>query len=109
MAIQCLDATGLQVYGTGEHQVQKHGGGHRRRSGRKLPLGVDEQIKTIVADEMTGSHVHDSRVIPQLLTQIPGKSVWPPGMGPTAPRPAMNPLAGAGQKSPFPRSEPRSQ
>jgi hypothetical protein len=108
MAIQCIDATGLQVYGTGEHHAQKPGGGHRR-SWRKLPLGVDEQIQTIVADEMTGSHVHDSRVMPQLLTQIPGKSVWSPGMGPTTPRPSMNPLAGAGQKSRFPNSEPRSQ
>jgi hypothetical protein len=64
-----IDATGLRVYGAGEWHVQKHGGG-RRRTWRKLHLGVDEQTKEIVAVEITASHVHDSQVLPGLLTQI---------------------------------------
>jgi len=66
-----IDATGLRVYGAGEWHVHKHRGG-RRRIWRKLHLGVDEQTKEIVAVEVTASHVHDSQVLPRLLTQIPG-------------------------------------
>ncbi len=67
-----MDATGLRVYGAGEWHVHKHRGG-RRRIWRKLHLGVDEQTKEIVAVEITASHVHDSRMLPPLLMQIPGK------------------------------------
>ena len=67
-----IDATGLRVYGAGEWHVHKHRGG-QRRIWRKLHLGVDEQTKEIVAVEVTTSHVHDSRMLPSLLTQIPGK------------------------------------
>ncbi len=52
--------------------MHKHRG-NQRRSWRKLHLGVDEQTKEIVAIEMTASHVHDSLMLPPLLTQIPGK------------------------------------
>ncbi len=67
-----IDATGLRVYGAGEWCVHKHRGG-KRRIWRKLHLGVDEHTKEIVAVEITASHVHDSRVLPRLLAQIPGK------------------------------------
>jgi len=67
-----IDATGLRVYGAGEWHGQKHRGG-RRRIWRKLHLGVDEQTKEIVAVELTASKVHDSQVLPRLLTQISGK------------------------------------
>ncbi len=67
-----IDATGLRVYGAGEWHVQKYRGG-QRRIWRKLHLGVDEQTKEIVAVEITASHVHDSQVLPRLLTQISGQ------------------------------------
>ncbi|MEE8270034.1 MAG: transposase [Nitrospinaceae bacterium] len=67
-----IDATGLRVYGAGEWHVQKHRSG-RRRTWRKLHLGVDEHTKEIVAVEMTASHVHDSLMLSSLLTQISGK------------------------------------
>jgi hypothetical protein len=66
-----IDATGLRVYGAGEWHVHKHRG-VRRRSWRKLHVGVDEHTKEIVAVEMTASHVHDSQVLPRLLTQVSG-------------------------------------
>ncbi len=66
-----IDATGLRVYGAGEWHIQKHGSGWRR-TWRKLHLGVDEHTKEIVAVEITASHVHDSQVLPRLLTQISG-------------------------------------
>jgi hypothetical protein len=65
-----LDATGLRVYGAGEWRVWKHRV-CRRRTWRKLHLGVDETTKEVVAMEVTGSRVHDSQMLPALLDQIP--------------------------------------
>ncbi len=67
-----IDATGLKVYGAGEWHAQKHRSG-RRRTWRKLHLGVDETTKEIMAVEVTTSSVHDSLVLPTLLEQIPGR------------------------------------
>ncbi len=67
-----LDTTELRAYGAGEWYVQKHRCG-RRRTWRKLHLGVDEHTKEIVAVEITASPVHDSQVFPRVLTQISGK------------------------------------
>ena len=67
-----VDATGLRVYGSGEWHVRKHRHG-RRRAWRKLHLGVDETTKEIVTVEVTRSRVHDSSVLPGLLSQIPGR------------------------------------
>ena len=65
-----IDATGLKVYGVGEWCVWKHRMS-RRRTWRKLHLGIDEQTKEIVAAELTESRVHDSQRLPALLDQIP--------------------------------------
>src|SRR5262249_12405712 len=64
-----IDATGLRVFGAGEWQIWKH---HmqRRRTWRKLHLGIDEATKEIVAVELTTSRVHDSPQLPSLLDQI---------------------------------------
>jgi Transposase DDE domain len=43
----------------------------RRRTWRKLHLGIDESTKEIVAVELTGSRIHDSQSLPALLEQIP--------------------------------------
>jgi Transposase DDE domain len=64
-----IDATGLRVYGVGEWRVWKHRVS-RRRTWRKLHLGIDETTKEIVAAELTGSRVHDSQQLPSLLDQI---------------------------------------
>ncbi len=66
-----IDATGLRIYGAGEWHVHKHRR-VRRRSWRKLHLGVNEHTKETMAVEITASHVHDSQVPPRLLTQISG-------------------------------------
>ncbi len=64
-----IDATGLRVYGAGEWHVWKHRVS-RRRTWRKLHLGVDERTKEIGAVELTGSRRHDSQSLPALLEQI---------------------------------------
>jgi Transposase DDE domain len=65
-----IDSTGLRVYGAGEWRVWKRRVG-RRRTWRKLHLGIDERTKEIVAVELTGSRVHDSQPLLALLDQIP--------------------------------------
>jgi len=64
-----IDATGLKIDGAREWHVQKHGVS-RRRTWRKLHLGIDESTKEIVAVELTESRVHDSQQLPSLLEQI---------------------------------------
>jgi IS5 family transposase len=65
-----IDATGLKVYGAGEWRIYKHRVS-RRRTWRKLHLGIDEKTKEIVAVEVTESRVHDSQPLSTLLVQIP--------------------------------------
>src|SRR2546427_10374908 len=65
-----IDATGLRVYGAGEWRMWKHRV-CRRRTWRKLHLGIDERTKEIVVVELTESHVHDHQPLPALLDQIP--------------------------------------
>jgi hypothetical protein len=64
-----IDATGLRVYGVGEWRMRKHRVS-RRRTWRKLHLGIDESTKEIVAVEFTRSRMHDSQPLPGLLEQI---------------------------------------
>ncbi len=66
-----IDATGLKIYGDGQWNVRKHRSG-RRRTWRKLHLGVDETTKEIVAVELTWSSTHHSRVLPAVLAAVPG-------------------------------------
>ena len=61
-----IDATGLRIYGAGEWRVWKHRVS-RRRTWRKLHLGIDERTKEIVAVELTGSRVHDRQPLPALV------------------------------------------
>jgi hypothetical protein len=80
-----IDATGLKVYGAGEWRVYKHRVS-RRRTWRKLHLGIDECTKEIVAAELTGSRVHDSQPLPALLNQIPEPIAQVSGDGAYDPR-----------------------
>ena len=65
-----VDGTGIKVEGEGEWHARKHGG-PKRRVWRKIHLGVDEQTLEVRAVEITGSHIGDAPVLPDLLEQIP--------------------------------------
>ena len=66
-----IDTTGLKVFGAGEWYVRKHGMGRgRRRTWRKLHLGVDEETKEIVAVDLTASDIHDGSHLPVMLDQV---------------------------------------
>ena len=65
-----IDSTGIKVEGAGEWNARKHGG-PKRRVWRKIHLGIDEQTLEVRAVEITGSHIGDAPVLPDLLNQIP--------------------------------------
>jgi hypothetical protein len=67
-----LDSTGLKVYGEGEWKVRQHGYS-KRRTWRKLHLGVDEATGEIEAVVLTETSVDAAEVVEELLKQIKSK------------------------------------
>ena len=64
-----VDSTGLKLGGAGEWLVEKHGTS-RRRSWRKLHLGVDAESGEILAIELTRKEIDDAARSGALLAQI---------------------------------------
>src|SRR5690242_16817402 len=64
-----VDSTGLKLCGPGEWLVEKHGT-RRRRSWRKMHIGVDADTGRIVAAALTTNDVDDSSQVGPLLDQI---------------------------------------
>ncbi|WP_312895237.1 IS5 family transposase [Microvirga sp.] len=64
-----VDSTGLQLCGPGEWLIEKHGT-RRRRSWRKLHIGVDAGTGQILASELTTSDGDDGSQVEPLLAQI---------------------------------------
>ncbi|RUR75949.1 transposase [Chlorogloeopsis fritschii PCC 9212] len=64
-----VDSTGVKVYGEGEWKVRTHGAG-KRRTWRKLHLGVDEGTLEIVAAVVTTNNIADCEVLPNLLELV---------------------------------------
>ena len=64
-----VDSTGLKLSGAGEWLVEKHGTS-RRRSWRKLHIGVDADTGQIVAAALTTNEVDDGSQVGPLLNQI---------------------------------------
>ena len=61
-----LDSTGLKVYGEGEWKVRKHGPS-KRRTWRKLHIGIDVDTQEIVCVELTGNGEDDAAVAARML------------------------------------------
>jgi hypothetical protein len=66
-----VDSTGLQLCGPGEWLIEKHGT-RRRRSWRKLHIGMDAETGQILATELTTHDVDDGSQVGSLLDQITG-------------------------------------
>ena len=64
-----VDSTGLKLFGEGEWKVRKHGYA-KRRSWRKVHLGMDAGAGQVCAVLMTHRDVDDASVLPELLAQI---------------------------------------
>ena len=64
-----VDSTGLKVLGEGEWKVRKHGVS-KRRTWRKLHLGVDEETGIIHAVCLTKNDVDDADQVEEMLDQV---------------------------------------
>ena len=64
-----MDSTGLKIYGEGEWKIRAHGKS-KRRTWRKLHLGVDAKRGEIQAAELTEAKVSDDAMVAPLLEQI---------------------------------------
>lgn len=67
-----IDSTGLKVFGEGEWKTRQHGTS-KRRTWRKLHLGIDEATGEVVAMALTKNDVSDGEVLPDLLAQVEEK------------------------------------
>src|SRR5262245_34489950 len=64
-----IDSSGFKVYGEGEWKVRQHGWS-KRRTWRKLHLGVDEATGEVVAAVASEAGVADEDALPELLGQV---------------------------------------
>ncbi len=65
-----LDSTGLQLFGQGEWDAEKHG--RAPRQWRKLHLAIDAQTGEILAHVLTDKDVGDLGAVPGLLATVEG-------------------------------------
>lgn len=66
-----VDSTGVKVYGEGEWKTRQHGVG-KRRTWRKLHIGVNEATGEIVSAVVTTNNVSDNEVFEDLLDGVSG-------------------------------------
>lgn len=67
-----VDSTGAKIHDAGEWLEEKHKTKRKRRSCRKLHLGLDLVSGEIVCSDLTTDGVGDSTALPSLLDQIDG-------------------------------------
>lgn len=63
-----IDSSGLKVYGEGEWQQRTHGKS-KRRTWRKIHLGVDPETGEITAERLRQNDQHDSSQVEPLLAE----------------------------------------
>ena len=64
-----VDSTGIKVYGEGEWKVRQHGYS-KRRTWRKLHLGVEEKTGEILAAVVSTNNVSDDEVFEDVLDAV---------------------------------------
>ena len=67
-----VDSTGLKIFGEGEWLEEKHKNKTKRKSWRKLHLGLDLVSGEIVCSELTTDDIGDPTALPDMLDQIDG-------------------------------------
>lgn len=67
-----VDSTGLKIFGEGDWVEEKHKTKRKRRSWRKLHLGLDLVSGEIVCADLTTDDIGDPTALPGLLDQIDG-------------------------------------
>lgn len=64
-----VDSTGVKLYGDGEWHARRHGPS-KRRTWRKLHLGVDEATGELAAAAVSTNDFHDSQLLPDILDAV---------------------------------------
>lgn len=64
------DSTAIKVESEDEWHARKHGGPNPRIL-RKIHFGFDEETLEVRVVEITGRHIGDAPVLPDMLGQIP--------------------------------------
>ncbi len=64
-----VDSTGVKIYGEGEWKVRRYGWS-KRRTWRKLHIGVDERTGEVAAAVVTTNDFGDGQVLTELLEQV---------------------------------------
>ena len=64
-----FDSSGMKIYGEGEWKVRMHGVG-KRRTWRKLHIGVDEATGEILVGALTTVDMSDGEMLPEMLEDI---------------------------------------
>lgn len=64
-----VDSTGMKIYGEGEWKVRMHGIS-KRRTWRKLHIGVDESSGEILVAAVTTAGVGDGQMLPCMLEEV---------------------------------------
>lgn len=64
-----VDSSGLKIYGEGEWKVRVHGQS-KRRTWRKLHIGVDEASSEVLTAAVTTADVSDGEVLPAMLEEV---------------------------------------
>jgi len=69
-----VDSTGAKVYGEGEWKVRQHGWS-KRRTWRKLHIGVDEATNDILIGAVTTNAASDGEMLSPMLAELPADTV----------------------------------
>lgn len=96
-----VDSTGVKVYGEGEWKVRRYGWS-KRRTWRKLHLGVDEQTGEVAAAVVTTNACGDGQALPGLLKQVEGALKQVTGDGGYDERQCYNAIGGRGARAVIP-------
>jgi hypothetical protein len=67
-----VDSTGLKIFGEGDWLEETHKTKAKRKSWRKLHLGLDLVSGQIVCSDLTADDVGDPTALPSLLDQTDG-------------------------------------
>ncbi len=75
-----VDSTGVKIYGEGEWKVRRYGWS-KRRTWRKLHIGVDEATGELAAAAVSPNSCGDGQALPCLLSQVEGELAQVTGDG----------------------------
>jgi len=96
-----VDSTGVKIYGEGEWKVRQHGW-TRRRTWRKLHVGVDEATGEIRAAGVTTNNFSDGQLLADLLEQVEAELSQVTGDGGYDDRQCYDAIGGRGARAVIP-------